>query len=38
MVKPEALAMLRIARRDLQAAQLLQDKEIDEAIWGFQIQ
>lgn len=38
MVKPEALAMLRIARRDLKAAQLLQDKAIDEAIWGFQIQ
>ena len=37
MVKPEALAMLRIARRDLQAAQLLQDKAIDEAIWLFHL-
>jgi HEPN domain-containing protein len=30
--------MLRIARRDLKAAQGLQDSAIDEAIWGFQIQ
>lgn len=38
MANPEALAMLRIARRDLKAAQVLQDNAIDEAIWGFQIQ
>ena len=38
MANPEALSMLRIARRDLKAAQVLQDKAIDEAIWGFQIQ
>lgn len=38
MASPEALAMLRIARRDLKAAQVLRDNEIDEAIWGFQIQ
>ena len=38
MASPEALAMLRIARRDLKAAQVLRDNAIDEAIWGFQIQ
>lgn len=38
MANPEALSMLRIARRDLKAAQVLQDNAIDEAIWGFQIQ
>ena len=38
MTNPEASAMLRIARRDLKAAQVLQDPSIDEAIWGFQIQ
>ena len=37
MANPEALSMLRIARRDLKAAQVLQDNAIDEAIWGFQI-
>ena len=31
MANPEALAMLRIARRDLKAAQVLQDNAIDEA-------
>lgn len=38
MASPEALAMLRIARRDLKAAHVLRDNEIDEAIWGFQLQ
>lgn len=38
MANPEALATLRIARRDLKAAQVLQDYAIEEAIWGFQIQ
>ena len=38
MANPEAVALLRIARRDLQAAVLLQDPAADEASWGFQIQ
>ena len=38
MANPEALAMLRIARRDLKAAQALQDHDVDEASWGFQVQ
>lgn len=38
MANPEALAMLRIARRELKAAQVLQDNVIDEVIWGFQMQ
>jgi len=38
MANPDALAMLRIARRDLTAAAILQDLSIDEANWGFQIQ
>lgn len=38
MAHPEALDLLRIARRDLQAALLLQDPAADEANWGFQIQ
>ena len=38
MTNPEAWAMLRIARRDLKAAQMLQVASIDEASWGFQIQ
>ncbi|MFO7630734.1 MAG: hypothetical protein R6W06_14710 [Prochlorococcaceae cyanobacterium] len=36
MANPEALAMLRIARRALKAAQALQENEIAEASWGFQ--
>lgn len=38
MANPEALALLKIARRDLTAAVLLQDPSADEANWGFQIQ
>lgn len=38
MARAEPLALLRIARRDLQAAVLLQDPAADEANWGFQIQ
>ena len=38
MANPEALAMLRIARRHLKAAQALQDHDVDEASWGFQVQ
>lgn len=38
MAIPEALVLLRIARRDLQAAVLLQNPAADEANWGFQIQ
>lgn len=38
MANPEALALLRIACRDLQAAVLLQDPAADEASWGFQIE
>ena len=38
MANPDALAMLRIARRDLTAAAMLQDLSIDEANWGLQIQ
>ena len=38
MSSPEALAMLRIARRDLKAALALQQASIDEASWGFQLQ
>ena len=38
MANPEALALLKIARRDLTAAALLQDPSADEANWGFQIQ
>jgi HEPN domain-containing protein len=38
MANPESLALLRIARRDLQAAELLQNPVADEANWGFQIQ
>jgi len=30
--------MLTIARRDLKAAQALQDASISEASWGFQVQ
>jgi HEPN domain-containing protein len=38
MAVPEALAMLRVARRDLVAARLLAVDEADEANWGFQMQ
>ncbi|MFM7674558.1 MAG: HEPN domain-containing protein [Synechococcus sp.] len=38
MANPEAIALLKIARRDLTAAALLQDPAADEANWGFQIQ
>ena len=38
MANPEALALLRIARRELKAASLLQDPAAPEANWGFQIQ
>ncbi|MCP9791458.1 HEPN domain-containing protein [Vulcanococcus limneticus Candia 3F8] len=38
MANPESLALLRIARRDLRAAALLEDPAADEANWGFQIQ
>jgi HEPN domain-containing protein len=38
MAVPEALAMLRVARRDLKAARLLAVDEADEANWGFQMQ
>ena len=38
MTNPEALALLRIARRDLKAAEVLQIPSIDESSWGFQIQ
>lgn len=38
MARSEAQAMLRVARRDLQAARLLAVDEADEASWGFQIQ
>jgi HEPN domain-containing protein len=38
MSNPQALGMLRIARRDLKAARMLQVASIDEASRGFQIQ
>jgi HEPN domain-containing protein len=38
MAVSEALAMLRVARRDLKAARLLAVDEADEANWGFQMQ
>ena len=38
MANPESESLLKIARRDLQAASLLQDPAADEANWGFQIQ
>ena len=38
MAVSEALAMLRVARRDLKAARLLVVDEADEANWGFQMQ
>lgn len=38
MANPDAAAMLRIARRDLKAAAVLQDPGIDETNWGFLIQ
>lgn len=38
MANPEAAALLRIARRDLRAAERLQDPAIDEASWGFFVQ
>ena len=38
MARTEAQAMLRVARRDLRAAQLLAVDEAEEASWGFQMQ
>jgi hypothetical protein len=38
MSNPQALGMLRIARRDLKAARMLPVASIDEASRGFQIQ
>ena len=38
MANPEAQALLRIARRDLKAAEVLQIPSIDKSSWGFQIQ
>jgi len=38
VANPEAAALLRIARRDLRAAERLQDPAIDEASWGFFVQ
>ena len=38
MANPEAAALLRIAWRDLRAAERLQDPGIDEASWGFFVQ
>ena len=38
MTNPEAQALLRIARRDLKAAEVLQIPSIDESSWCFQIQ
>jgi HEPN domain-containing protein len=38
MAVSEALAMLRVARRDLKAARPLVVDEADEANWGFQMQ
>ena len=38
MAEADARSMLTIARRDLKAAQALQDASISEASWGFQVQ
>ena len=38
MARSEAQAMLRVARRDLRAAQLLAVDEAEEASWGFHMQ
>jgi HEPN domain-containing protein len=38
MPDADARSMLTIARRDLKAAQALQDASIGEASWGFQVQ
>jgi len=39
MAEADALAMLKIARRDLQAAQAMLDTAVfHEAVWGFQLQ
>ena len=38
MANPESEALLRIARRDLQTASLLEVPAADEANWGFHIQ
>ena len=35
MANPEAQALLRIARRDLKAAEVLQIPSIDKSSWGF---
>ena len=39
MADADALAMLAIARRDLQAVQAMTDRStFHEAVWGFQLQ
>jgi hypothetical protein len=39
MAEADALALLAIARRDLQAAQGMSDSAVfHEAVWGFQVQ
>ncbi len=38
MAEADARSMLTIARRDLRAAQRLQEASIAEASWGFQVQ
>jgi hypothetical protein len=35
MARPEALRLLRIARRDLRMARRLLDPEVEEASWGW---
>ena len=38
MARPEALRLLRIARRDLRMARCLLDPEVEEASWGWAAQ
>ncbi|WP_228008891.1 HEPN domain-containing protein [Cyanobium sp. LEGE 06113] len=38
MARPEALRLLRIARRDLRMARRLQDPEVEKASWGWAAQ
>lgn len=38
MARPEALRLLRIARRDLRMARFLLDPEVEEASWGWATQ
>lgn len=38
MARPEALRLLRIARRDLRMARRLLDPEVEEASWGWAAQ